>query len=92
VNVSDLMHAIYYSYNAFHLRAKLKSNSTEFFTQFFADLPLHEHKPLDITGDDTGKTLSSYKHPWDKAKALLKFGKDLTSFGYLLACKKLLER
>ena len=68
VNVSDLMHGII-AYNSYHLREKLRSNSTTFFTQF-ADLQLHEHKPLDITGDETGTTLSSYKHPWNQAEAL----------------------
>ena len=68
VDVSGTMQAII-AHNTSHLREKLKSNSNAFFRQF-ADIPLYEHKPLDITDDNTGTTLTSYKHPWDKEKAL----------------------
>jgi len=68
VDVSGTMQAII-AHNTSHLREKLKSNSNAFFRQF-ADIPLYEHKPLDITDDNTGTTLTSYKHPWEKEKAL----------------------
>ena len=67
VNVPDLFHGII-AYNEYYLRANLHSNSLEFFKQF-PNLPLHEHRPLDIVGDETGKALTSFKHPWDKEAA-----------------------